>query len=100
MLKPIEVSIYVGDSVSVTITSSPPHPAITGSRCESPSTNYIKHQERLELESSTSELHGTVSDVEESQASGSASHYIPAYCCTTEYILWPKPLPQRKTSHL
>lgn len=29
-----------------------------------PSTNYIKHQERLELESSTSELHGTVSDVE------------------------------------
>jgi len=65
-----------------------------------PSTNYIKHQERLELESSTSELHGTMSDVEELQTSGSASHYIPAYCCTTAYILWPKPLPQRKTSHL
>lgn len=37
MLKPIEVSIYVGDSVSVTITSSPPHPEITLSHCRSPS---------------------------------------------------------------
>lgn len=37
MLKPIEVSIYVGDSVSVTMLSSPPHPAITVSHCRSPS---------------------------------------------------------------